>query len=58
MDINLWNQVAISALQGIIEGKGGFIGEALPNVLVREAFRIADAYVEELKQRETNQETL
>lgn len=58
MDINLWNQVAISALQGILEGKGGFVGDALPTLLAKDAFRIADAFMREYQEREKNQETL
>lgn len=50
--------VAVNALQGILEGKGGFIGDAIPTLLVKDAFRIADAFMRELQERKTNQETL
>lgn len=39
-------QAALTALQGIIEAKGGFIGEALPYAAAKEAIRIADAFCE------------
>lgn len=54
----LYLNVAINALQGILEGKGGFVGDALPTLLAKDAFRIADAFMRELQERKTNQETL
>lgn len=49
-----WGQVradaAISAMQGILEsGKLGELLEAAPEVVARQAVRMADALVEELK---------
>ena len=57
-DRELYLNVAISALQGILEGKGGFVGDAIPTLLAKDAFRIADAFMREYKERENNQETL
>ncbi len=37
-------QVAVSVLQGIIEAKGGIIGEVLPNIAVAESLRFADEF--------------
>jgi hypothetical protein len=49
-----WEQVrieaAISAMQGVLEsGKLGMVLEAAPDVVARQAVRLADALVEELK---------
>ncbi len=49
-----WNEVkinaAISTIQGIMEsGKLGMILEADPHIMARQAVRVADALVEELK---------
>ena len=49
-----WEQVrvdaAISAMQGVLEsGKLGEILEAAPEVVARQAVRMADALIEELK---------
>ena len=49
-----WEQVridaAISAMQGVLEsGKLGMVLEASPDVVARQAVRLADALVEELK---------
>lgn len=49
-----WNKVkinaAISTIQGIMEsGKLGMILEADPHIMARQAVRVADALVEELK---------
>ena len=38
-------QVAVSCIQGILEAKLGVIGEVVPEVAVRESFRIADEFV-------------
>ena len=40
-------QVAISALQGVLEAKFGVVGEALPSVAVEESLRIADEFVKQ-----------
>lgn len=50
-----WEQVridaAISAMQGVLEsGKLGMVLEAAPEVVARQAVRLADALVEELKE--------
>lgn len=50
-------QVAVSVIQGIIEGKHGIIGEVVPAAAVDEAFRIADQFTEkwfEKYERERN----
>ena len=39
-------KAALTALQGIIEAKGGFIAELDPALAAQEAFRIADKFVE------------
>ena len=49
-----WEQVrieaAISAMQGVLEsGKLGMVLEAAPDMVARQAVRLADALVEELK---------
>lgn len=49
-----WNKVkinaAISTIQGIMEsGKLGMILEADPHIMAKQAVRVADALVEELK---------
>lgn len=49
-----WEQVridaAVSAMQGILEsGKLGIVLEAAPEVVVKQAVRLADALIEELK---------
>lgn len=49
-----WEQVridaAISAMQGVLEsGKLGMVLEAAPEVVARQAVKLADALVEELK---------
>lgn len=49
-----WEQVridaAISAMQGVLEsGKLGMVLEAAPDVVARQAVRLADALVEKLK---------
>ena len=49
-----WEQVridaAISAMQGVLEsGKLGMVLEAAPEVVARQAVRLADALIEELK---------
>lgn len=48
-----WEQVridaAISAMQGVLEsGKLGMVLEAAPEVVARQAVRLADALIEEL----------
>ena len=40
-------QVAVSALQGVLEAKLGVVGEALPSVAVEESLRIADEFVKQ-----------
>ena len=49
-----WEQVridaAISAMQGVLEsGKLGMVLEAAPEVVARQAVRLADALIKELK---------
>lgn len=49
-----WEQVridaAISAMQGVLEsGKLGMVLEAAPEVVARQAVRLADVLIEELK---------
>ena len=49
-----WEQVridaAISAMQGVLEsGKLGMVLEAAPEVVARQAVKLADALIEELK---------
>ena len=49
-----WEQVridaAISAMQGVLEsGKLGMVLEAAPEVVAKQAVRLADALIEELK---------
>ena len=49
-----WGQVridaAISAMQGVLEsGKLGMVLEAAPEVVAKQAVRLADALIEELK---------
>lgn len=49
-----WEQVridaAISAMQGVLEsGKLGMVLEVAPEVVARQAVRLADALIEELK---------
>ena len=51
-----WEQVrinaAISAMQGVLEsGKLGMVLEATPEVVAKQAVRMADALVEELKKK-------
>lgn len=36
-------QAALQAIQGILEAKGGFVGEIDPEILAKETIRIADA---------------
>lgn len=43
-------EVAISCIQGVLEAKGGIIGEIDPGLAVKEAFRIADAFVKHYKE--------
>ena len=50
-----WEQVridaAISAMQGVLEsGKLGMVLEAAPEVVARQAVRLADALIEELRE--------
>lgn len=50
-----WEQTridaAISAMQGVLEsGKLGMVLEAAPEVVARQAVRLADALIEELKE--------
>ena len=44
MEPELKFQVAVSCLQGVLEAKGGVIGEAVPAVAVSEALRITDEF--------------
>ena len=49
-----WEQVrvdaAISAMQGVLEsGKLGMVLEAVPEVVAKQAVRLADALIKELK---------
>lgn len=50
-----WEQVradaAISAMQGVLEsGKLGMVLEAAPEVVARQAVKLADALIKELKE--------
>ena len=52
-----WEQVridaAISAMQGVLEsGKLGMVLEAAPEVVAKQAVRLADALIEELRKDE------
>lgn len=54
-----WEQVrinaAISAMQGVLEsGKLGMVLEAAPEVVARQAVRLANCLVEELKRNKSN----
>lgn len=49
-------QVAVSVIQGIIEGKHGIIGEILPAAAVDEAFRIADEFTKKWFEKYEGQE--
>lgn len=40
-------QAALTSLQGILEAKGGIIGEIVPSAAVAEALRIADEFVKQ-----------
>lgn len=42
-------QAAISALQAVVEGKYGVVGEMVPEIAAEEAVRLADALVEKLQ---------
>lgn len=47
MTINEFRQQAVlSAMQGILEAKGGIIGEVDPTLLARESIRVAEAVTE------------
>ena len=43
--------VAISCIQGVLEAKGGFVGEISPTIAVAESFRIADEFVKQYQER-------
>lgn len=54
LDMVDWEQVridaAISAMQGVLEsGKLGMVLEAAPEVVAKQAVKLADALIEELK---------
>ena len=56
-----WEQVridaAISAMQGVLEsGKLGMVLEAAPDVVARQAVRLADALIKELKGENEHEE--
>lgn len=38
-------QVAVACLQGVLEAKGGIVGEVAPSIAVKESLRIADEFV-------------
>ena len=42
-------QAAVSALQAVVEGKCGAVGEMVPEIAAEEAVRLADALVEKLQ---------
>lgn len=44
-------EVAISCIQGILEAKGGIIGEIDPGLAVAESFRIADEFVKHYQEK-------
>lgn len=49
----LYIQVAETALQSILEAKWGFIGiEIDPKIAVKDAFKIADAFMDEVHKRQ------
>ena len=58
-----WEQVrvdaAISAMQGVLEsGKLGMVLEAAPEVVAKQAVKLADALIKELKgENESNEKT-
>ena len=58
-----WEQVridaAISAMQGVLEsGKLGMVLEATPEVVAKQAVKLADALIKELKgENESNEKT-
>lgn len=58
-----WKQVrvdaAISAMQGVLEsGKLGIVLEAAPEVVAKQAVKLADALIKELKgENESNEKT-
>ena len=54
-----WEQVrinaAISAMQGVLEsGKLGMVLEASPDMVAKQAVRLADALIKELKDKKLN----
>ena len=56
-----WEQVridaAISAMQGVLEsGKLGMVLEAAPDMVARQAVRLADALIKELKGENEHEE--
>ena len=55
--LTLREQAAIAALQGVIEGKYGIIGEVLrPELAASLAVRLADALVNELEKSKKDEE--
>ncbi len=44
-------EVAISCIQGVLEAKGGFVGEISPSIAVAESFRIADEFVKHYQEK-------
>lgn len=44
-------EAALTCIQGILEAKGGIIGEVDPDIAVKEAFRIADAFVKHYQEK-------
>ena len=52
---DLWFQVAINALQGILEAKLGILGEIAPALLAEDCFRIADAFMKEYQKRQKDE---
>lgn len=49
-------EVAISCIQGVLEAKGGFVGEISPSIAVAESFRIADEFVKYYQEKYLDKE--
>lgn len=44
-------QVAVSALQGVLEAKFGIVGEVAPAIAVKESLLIADEFVKQWQEK-------
>ena len=49
-------EAAISCIQGVLEAKGGFVGEISPSIAVAESFRIADEFVKYYQEKYLDKE--